>query len=259
MVRISARSGRWWDAAGQETIFFTHCNLRCSFCQNFDISHRGEGQAVTAAQLAAIMLHLQAAGCHNINFVTPSHVVAQILPAVALAVDQGLTVPLIYNTGAYDSVETLRLLEGVIDIYMPDFKFWQGDIATRTCEAPDYRQRASEAIREMHRQVGDLSVGADGLAVRGLLVRHLVLPENLAGTADIMGFIAREVSKDTLRERHAPVSPLRPSLTRAGLGPARDPRGIRRRPVRYARRRSQPARRRGGRHALYRIATGRHP
>ncbi len=182
---------------GSGTIFFAHCNLRCTFCQNYEISHLGQGDPAAAEQLAAIMLALQAMGCANINLVTPSHVVPQILDALCRAVEDGLRLPLVFNTSAYDRVDTLRLLDGVVDIYMPDFKFWDAPIAADTCQAPDYRQVACAAIREMHRQVGDLVIGDDGLAVRGLLVRHLVLPENLAGTAAVMRWIAAEISPRT--------------------------------------------------------------
>ncbi|GAK57936.1 radical SAM domain protein [Candidatus Vecturithrix granuli] len=182
---------------GSGTIFFTHCNLLCNFCQNFDISHQGIGTEVTAAQLAEIMLNLQQRGCHNINFVTPSHVVPQILAALQIAIEHGLSVPLIYNTGAYDQVETLKMLDGVVDIYMPDFKFWNPEVAKRTCNAPDYSEAARRAIQEMHRQVGDLVIDASGIAQRGLLVRHLVMPGGLAGTSDIMRWIARNISTNT--------------------------------------------------------------
>jgi putative pyruvate formate lyase activating enzyme len=182
---------------GSGTIFFSHCNLLCSFCQNCEISHHGTGYEVSADQLARIMLDLQTTGCHNINFVTPSHVVAQILAAVLIAADKGLRIPLVYNTSGYDNVETLELLDGVVDIYMPDFKFWDPDIAQQTCAAPDYPEAARMAVIEMHRQVGDLVIGQDGLAVSGLLVRHLVLPNGLAGTRSIMEFIARRISTHT--------------------------------------------------------------
>jgi putative pyruvate formate lyase activating enzyme len=182
---------------GSGTIFFSYCNLSCNFCQNYDISHSGFGQKVTDRQLADMMLQLQEAGCHNINFVTPSHVVPQILAALVLAVPDGLHVPLVYNSGGYDRVETLMLLEGIIDIYMPDFKFWESGVAAQTCGAADYPEQACRALLEMHRQVGDLFIDADGLAQRGLLVRHLVLPEDLAGTDKVMHFIAEEISPDT--------------------------------------------------------------
>ncbi|MBT8342562.1 MAG: radical SAM protein [Desulfatitalea sp.] len=182
---------------GSGTIFFTHCNLLCNFCQNFEISHGGEGGAMTHRRLADMMLFLQAEGCHNINLVTPSHVIPQILSALMLAAADGLTVPLVYNTGGYDRLSSLRLLEGVVDIYMPDFKFWDNAIANRTCHAPDYRETACAALKEMHRQTGDLTIDDAGVAQRGLLVRHLVLPEHLAGTREVMRFIAGEVSVDT--------------------------------------------------------------
>ena len=182
---------------GSGTIFFTHCNLLCNFCQNFDISHQGVGSEVTAAQLAEIMLSLQQRGCHNINFVTPSHVVPQILAALEIAIEQGLSVPLIYNTGGYDQVETLKILEGVFDIYMPDFKFWDAEAARLTCNAPDYPEVARRAIQEMHRQVGDLVVDDSGIARRGVLLRHLVMPGGLAGTRDIMRWLAQEISTNT--------------------------------------------------------------
>jgi len=182
---------------GSGTIFFTHCNLMCNFCQNYDISHEGHGQTVIDEQLAQIMLHLQNIGCHNINFVTPSHVVAQILSALEVAVENGLSIPLVYNTGGYDKVETLQLLDGVFDIYMPDFKFWDSDTAEKTCNAKDYPEIAQKAFLEMHRQVGDLVIDDSGIAQRGLLVRHLVLPEDLAGTRDVMWFLAEQISPNT--------------------------------------------------------------
>jgi putative pyruvate formate lyase activating enzyme len=179
---------------GSGTIFFTHCNLLCNFCQNFDISHEGVGEAVTDRQLADMMMSLQQAGCHNINFVTPSHVVPQILSAVKIAADSGLTVPLVYNSGGYDRVSTLQLLADVFDIYMPDFKFWAPDVADATCRAPDYPETAGKAIAEMHRQVGDLVINRDGIAQKGVLIRHLVLPSGLAGTRDIMRFVFEKIS-----------------------------------------------------------------
>jgi putative pyruvate formate lyase activating enzyme len=182
---------------GSGTIFFTHCNLLCLFCQNFEISHEGAGEEVSDEQLAGIMLALQRQGCHNINFVTPSHVVPQILAALELAVPAGLNVPLVYNSGGYDRIETLRLLEGVVDIYMPDFKFWDPEIARKACSAPDYPEIARQALLEMHRQVGELDLDDRGIARRGLLVRHLVMPGGQAGTAEVMRFIAREISPQT--------------------------------------------------------------
>lgn len=182
---------------GSGTIFFAHCNLLCNFCQNYDISHLGEGSDVTNDQLASIMLELQRAGCHNINLVTPTHVTAQILGALCIAADDGLQIPIVYNSGGYDSVETLKLLEGAVDIYMPDFKFWDPLVADQTCSAPDYPEIAQAALLEMHRQVGDLTIEADGLASGGLLVRHLVLPGGMAGTKEVMTFIANQVSPRT--------------------------------------------------------------
>ena len=182
---------------GSGTIFFTHCNLLCNFCQNFDISHEGSGKEVTHEQLAAMMIDLQQAGCHNINFVTPSHVVPQILSAVEIAVASGLRVPLVYNSGGYDRVKTLRLLAGIFDIYMPDFKFWDVHISDAACKAPDYPEVTRNAIMEMHRQVGDLVIDPDGIVQRGVLIRHLVLPGGLAGTREIMQFIVTRVSKNS--------------------------------------------------------------
>jgi len=182
---------------GSGTLFFAHCNLLCLFCQNFEISHQGIGREVTDERLAGIMLGLQRQGCHNINFVTPSHVVPQILAALEIAAARGLTVPLVFNSGGYDLPETLALLDGVIDIYMPDFKFWDPEIARTTCEAPDYPEAARQALVEMHRQVGDLEIGEGGIARRGLLVRHLVMPAGMAGTREVMRFIARRISPRT--------------------------------------------------------------
>ncbi|ACL03341.1 Radical SAM domain protein [Desulfatibacillum aliphaticivorans] len=182
---------------GSGTIFFANCNLLCLFCQNYGISHLGEGEEVGPDSIAQVMIQLQDAGCPNINFVTPSHVIPQILQAVDMAADKGLHIPLVYNSGGYDSVESLKLLDGVVDIYMPDFKFWHPEIAENTCKARDYRQIACAALREMHRQVGDLQINEQGLAERGLLVRHLVLPGKSAGTKQIMEFIAQHISPNT--------------------------------------------------------------
>jgi putative pyruvate formate lyase activating enzyme len=180
--------------SGSGTIFFRSCNLLCSFCQNYDISHDAEGGETEPKDLAVMMLSLQRRGCHNINFVTPSHVVSQILRGLSIAVGQGLHVPLVYNTGGYDKVETLKILEG---IYMPDFKFWEERWAKKFCNAPDYRKIVVAAVKEMHRQVGDLVVDESGIAVKGLLVRHLVMPNNAANTREIMEFLAEKISKDT--------------------------------------------------------------
>jgi len=182
---------------GSGTIFITNCNLLCVFCQNFDISHLGQGTETSDGQLAAMMVSLQRHGCHNINFVTPSHAVPQILAALPEAIDRGLTVPLVYNSSGYDSFETLKLVDGVFDIYMPDFKFWDRESARRYAKAPDYPEKARAALKEMHRQVGDLALDEEGIAVRGLLVRHLVMPGALAETREIMHFLADEISRQT--------------------------------------------------------------
>ncbi len=181
---------------GSGTIFLAGCNLSCIFCQNYEISHRREGVEVADDELANIMVRLQARGCHNINFVTPTHYVPQILAALARAVEAGLCVPLVYNSGGYDSVRTLRLLDGVFDIYMPDAKYADGGIAAQLSGAEDYPEVMRAALTEMHRQVGDLQIGPDGVARRGLLVRHLVLPDGLAGTPEVMRFLA-SLSRDT--------------------------------------------------------------
>ncbi len=182
---------------GSGTIFFAGCNLSCVFCQNYDISQMDQGQDVPAEVLARIMLRLQETGCHNINFVTPTHVVPQILEALVLAREGGLSIPLVYNSGGYDSVETLRLLDGIFDIYMPDMKYGSDEPAMKYSHAPNYTECAKSAIREMHRQVGDLVMDDRCIAVRGLLVRHLVLPDNLAGTAEVVRFLSQEISKNT--------------------------------------------------------------
>ena len=182
---------------GSGTIFFTHCNLLCNFCQNFDISHEGKGQAVTPRELADMMLALQSIRCHNINFVTPSHVIPQILQALIIAIEDGLRLPLVYNSGGYDLVSTLKHLDGIFDIYMPDFKFWDQEIAAETCNAADYPHIARQSVSEMYRQVGDLKINDQGIAEKGLLIRHLVLPEEMAGTREVMKFLFREISPDT--------------------------------------------------------------
>lgn len=182
---------------GSGTIFITSCNLPCVFCQNYDISHLRRGQEISIDRLARMMIDLQEMGCHNINFVTPTHVVPQILEALPIAIKDGLNIPLVYNTGGYDLAETIQLLEGIFDIYMPDFKFFDCDVAANLCKAEDYSQAAMSAIKEMHRQVGDLVIDDRGIAERGLLVRHLVMPDGLAGTRGIMRFLAREISRNT--------------------------------------------------------------
>ncbi len=186
---------RGWRGSG--TIFFTRCNLRCQFCQNHDISQTDVGEEVEPEQLAAIMLDLQSRGCHNINLVSPSHVVPQFLAALLIATQAGLRLPIVYNTGGYDSQASLQLLDGVIDIYMPDMKYASDRIARHYSKIPHYPEVNQAAVKEMHRQVGDLQIDANGLAMRGLLVRHLILPHNLAGTDQIVQFLAKEISPDT--------------------------------------------------------------
>ena len=186
---------RGWRGSG--TIFFSWCNLRCVYCQNWEISHKGVGREVTAEKLAAMMLALQAQGCHNINLVSPSHVVTQIISAVDIAAAKGLRLPLVYNTGGYDSPEALSLLDGIVDIYMPDMKYADSAIARRYSRVRDYVAVNQAAVKEMHRQVGDLVLDENGIAQRGLLVRHLVLPGNLAGSDRVLAFISREISPNT--------------------------------------------------------------
>ncbi len=181
---------------GSGTIFFSMCNLKCVFCQNCDISQDGEGRETGPEELAMMMMELQNKGCHNINFVTPEHVVPQILEALPLAVEMGLRLPLVYNTGAYDSMDSMRMMEGVIDIYMPDFKYWEPERAKKYLKAKDYPDAARTVIREMHRQVGDLIVDENGLAKRGLLVRHLVMPDS-PDFSHISRFLAEQISRDT--------------------------------------------------------------
>ncbi len=182
---------------GSGTIFFSGCNLSCVFCQNYDLSQMDSGQVVSAAGLARMMINLQDQGCHNINFVTPSHVVPQIMEALALAADEGLSVPLVYNSGGYDIVETIGLLDGIFDIYMPDAKYGSDESALKYSKAPDYTRYMKASIREMHRQVGDLLLDAEGIAIKGLLVRHLVLPNDLADMAKIVRFLSEEISRNT--------------------------------------------------------------
>jgi putative pyruvate formate lyase activating enzyme len=182
---------------GSGTIFFSCCNLRCVYCQNWQISQRGEGRETAPEALAAMMLDLQGWGCHNINLVTPSHVVAQVIAAVAIAARKGLRLPIVYNSGGYDSPEALALLDGVIDIYMPDMKYGDSAIARRYSRVRGYVEVNRAAVLEMHRQVGDLVLDRDGIARRGLLVRHLVLPDDLAGTDQVLTFLADSVSTNT--------------------------------------------------------------
>ncbi len=182
---------------GSGTIFFSMCNLRCVFCQNWDISQQRAGREYDADALADHMLELQRVGCHNINFVTPEHVAPQVVEALGAAIPRGLELPVVYNTSAYDALSSLQLMEGLVDIYMPDFKFWEPDTAKRLAKAKDYPERAREAIKEMHRQVGPLRFGPDGVARRGVLVRHLVMPGQTEEAAAIFRWLAEEVSPDT--------------------------------------------------------------
>lgn len=192
---------------GSGTIFFSWCNLRCVFCQNFDISWLGEGCLTLPDELAEMMLHLQRLGCHNINFVTPEHVVPQILEALFVAIEQGLQLPLVYNTGGYDSLESIELMNGIVDIYMPDFKLWNAETARRYLKAPNYPEAARRAVKEMHRQVGPLVFDEHGLALRGVLIRHLVMPGLADETREILKWIAEELGPDTyvnLMDQYSP-------------------------------------------------------
>src|SRR5262249_46924896 len=186
---------RGWNGSG--TIFFGWCNLRCVFCQNFETSQFGEGAEVTASELARIMLDLQRIGCHNINFVTPEHVVPHILEGLLIAVERGLHLPLVYNTSAYDSIESIEFMNGLVDIYMPDFKLWDAEHCRKYLVANDYAQAARRVIAAMHAQVGELKVDESGLALRGVLVRHLLMPGLVDDTRDIMQWIAANLSRDT--------------------------------------------------------------
>lgn len=186
---------RGWYGSG--TVFFAGCNLRCLYCQNAEISHQPNGQELESEELADLMLSLQEQGCHNVNLVSPSHQVPQILEGLLMAAQRGLRLPLVYNTSAYDDLDMLRLLDGIVDIYMPDMKYADSVVGRRLSKVPDYPAVAQAAIKEMHQQVGDLVLDDEGLAIRGLLVRHLVLPGNLAGTAEVMKFLADEISRDT--------------------------------------------------------------
>ncbi len=181
---------------GSGTIFFTHCNLHCVYCQNYDISQHGIGREITIERLAGMMIELQELGCHNINLVTPTPWVPQIVEALSVASENGLKIPIVYNCGGYESVETLKLLEGIIDIYMPDIKYGDNEKGKKYSDVPDYWDVVRKAVKEMHRQVGDLTI-ENGIALRGLLIRHLVLPNNLADTKKCLDFIADEISKNS--------------------------------------------------------------
>lgn len=182
---------------GSGTIFFSYCNLKCVFCQNFDVSWKGEGNEVTAKDIAEMMVFLQEKGCHNINWVTPEHVVPQIIEAMPYAIEMGLRLPIVYNTSSYDSIDSLKLMEGIVDIYMPDFKFFTPELAKFYLTAENYPEAAMNAIKEMHSQVGELKFDENGLALRGVLLRHLVMPGFLSETEKIMEWVANGVSKDT--------------------------------------------------------------
>jgi len=183
--------------SGSGTIFLTHCNLRCVFCQNYDISHEGRGEEISGDELAGYMIALMKRGCHNINFVTPTHFVPQIVASLPRAIECGLNIPIVYNTGGYDSPDVIRLLDGIVDIYMPDYKFSDNEAAKRYMNAPDYPVVVREVLKEMHRQVGTLTLDEVGIARRGLLIRHLVMPSGLQGTDAAARFIADELSKDS--------------------------------------------------------------
>jgi putative pyruvate formate lyase activating enzyme len=181
---------------GSGTIFLTHCNLKCLFCQNSEISMKGDGVPYSPRKLAAAMIDLQQKGCHNINFVTPSHYVPGILRGLSLAIDQGLSVPLVYNCSGYESLEVVKLLDGIVDIYMPDMKFLKRELSDRYCNAPDYPGVVREVLKEMQRQVGDFVMDDKGIAQRGLLIRHLVMPSHDENTKDVLLFIRQEISRD---------------------------------------------------------------
>jgi putative pyruvate formate lyase activating enzyme len=181
---------------GSGTIFFTHCNLLCIYCQNYEISHLGYGEETSIGEVAEIMLNLQSRGCHNINLVTPTHFTPQLVKAISVAAGRGLKLPIFWNCSGYENVETIRLLDGIVDIYKPDIKYSGSEPAKKYSNAPDYFERCKEAVKEMHRQVGDLKVDERGIAYRGLLIRHLVLPNNLAGSEKVLKFISEELSKE---------------------------------------------------------------
>ena len=203
-VKISSASPHFGEERplvgqkGSGTIFLTNCNLLCLYCQNWDISHQGEGDEISDEELAEVMLRLQKTGCHNINFVTPTHYLPNIIQALVHAAKKGLNIPLVYNTGGYDRVEILQMLEGVFDIYMPDHKYSDGDIAAKYSRgAKDYPEIVKAAIKEMHRQVGVLQIDKNNIALRGLIIRHLVLPNDLAGTEEFVKFVAKEIDPGT--------------------------------------------------------------
>lgn len=189
--------GGMMGVGGSGTIFLTGCNLGCVYCQNYDISQLGAGRPISHQELAAGMVELQKLGCHNINFVTPTHFVPQLVKSLKMAIEKGLNIPIVYNCGGYESVNTIRLLEGIVDIYMPDIKYSDSQKPEAYSNAPDYFERCCEAVIEMHRQVGDLKLDDRGIAQRGMLIRHLILPNNAAGSEDVLRFIAEKLSRDT--------------------------------------------------------------
>jgi len=201
-LRVASASPHFGEEAplvgrhGSGTIFLSSCNLACIYCQNFELSHLREGEEIGIDDVVGLMLALQSRGCHNVNFVTPTHFAPQIMDCIARARGRGLRVPIVYNCGGYESLEMLRLLEGCVDIYMPDAKYWDASPAGELSAAPDYPDAMRAALREMHRQVGDLII-EDGIAARGLLVRHLVLPGGLSGSMEVVDFLAREISSNT--------------------------------------------------------------
>jgi putative pyruvate formate lyase activating enzyme len=179
---------------GSGTIFLTHCNLRCIFCQNYDISHLGGGERIAPSEMARAMVKLQEIGCHNINFVTPTHYAPQIVASLPKAIEMGLRLPIVYNCSGYESIEVIQLLDGVVDIYMPDVKYMDEKYSKRFSNAPDYPEVIKKVLREMHRQVGDLTINSKGIAERGLLIRHLVMPGEVASSEAVLKFIAEEIS-----------------------------------------------------------------
>ena len=182
---------------GSGTIILTHCNLRCIFCQNYDISHLGRGELISRSGMAQAMIKLQEMGCHNINFVTPTHYAPQIIASILEAIEMGLHIPIVYNCSGYESLEVIRLLDGVVDIYMPDAKYMDSGYAKRFSNAPDYPEVLRTVLKEMHRQTGDLTISSGGIAERGLLIRHLVMPEGVASSEAVLKFIAEEISADS--------------------------------------------------------------
>jgi putative pyruvate formate lyase activating enzyme len=183
---------------GSGTIFFSNCNLRCVFCQNWEIAHRGDGNLMSDDELAGLMIDAQRMGCHNINLVTPTHYLPNIVNALRTAIARGLTLPLVYNCGGYEPVEIIRMLDGIVDIYLPDYKYTDPAMAEKYSNgARDYPERAAEAIAEMHRQVGELTVDEKGIALRGLIIRHLVMPHNIAGTDKFVQWVAGRLTRST--------------------------------------------------------------